>query len=179
MKAMTASTLVTADELIRLPDDGSRYELVRGELRKMSPTGLEHGWISALIVRHLLNHVTNHKLGLVTTAETGFRVSRFADTVLAPDVSFLSTARVVMTKEFFEGPPDVAFEVVSPNDRYTEVQAKTAEWLRAGTLAVVIVDPETKSARIERSGSTVDVIDVIAIDDVIPGWRLPLDELFE
>ena len=175
---MTAGTLVTADELIRLPDDGSRYELVRGELRKMSPSGSEHSRISALIIIALGSHVLKHNLGVVHSSEGGFRISRNPDTVLAPDAAFVRADRAVVAKGFVEGPPDAAFEVVSPNDRYTEVQRKASEWLRAGTRVVVIVDPEAKSARIHRPESSVDVTDAIEIEDVIPGWRLPLAELF-
>lgn len=178
MNAMTVSTLMTADELIRLPDDGSRYELIRGELKKMSPSGSEHSQIAVLIAASLIEHVRRHKLGSVYGADGGFRIARDPDTVLAPDAAFVQVERAVRTTKFFEGPPDAAFEVVSPNDRYTEVQEKTTAWLRAGTRAVVIVDPRTKSARIHREGSAVDATDAIAIDDVIPGWRLPLTELF-
>jgi hypothetical protein len=80
---------------------------------------------------------------------------------------------------FFEGPPDAAFEVVSPGDTYTEIEEKTLQWLRAGVRVVLVVDPRTKTARAHRANSTTRVEDVIEIDDVIPGWRLSLAELFE
>jgi Uma2 family endonuclease len=175
---MTVTTLMTADELIVLPDDGARYELVRGELKKMSPTGSDHSRISALIIISLGNHVMKHRLGVVHSSEGGFRISRTPDTVLAPDVAFVRADRAVATSRFFEGAPDLVFEVVSPSDRYTEVEEKTLRWLRAGTLAVVVVNPPTKTARIYRSGSAVNTTDAISVDDVLPGWRLPLAELF-
>ncbi|HYC90971.1 MAG TPA: Uma2 family endonuclease [Thermoanaerobaculia bacterium] len=170
---------MTADELFQLPDDGWRYELVRGELRKMSPSGSRHGRVAAQIIASLLTHVKHHKLGAVFASETGYKISRDPDTVRAPDASFMRAERYVDTARFFDGPPDVAVEVVSPNDRYTEIEAKTRDWLRAGVQAVVIVDPEARGARIERRGGGTPVADVIAIEDVIPGWTLPLAELFD
>jgi Uma2 family endonuclease len=86
---------------------------------------------------------------------------------------------MVDTAGFFDGPPDAAFEVVSPNDSYSEVEEKTLDWLRAGVRAVVIVDPRTKSARVHRRGSAVPVAAVIEIEDVLPGWKLPLAEIFD
>jgi Uma2 family endonuclease len=176
---MTVTSLMTADELFQFPSDGFRYELVRGELRKMSPSGADHGDVAAVIVWSLLDHVRRHRLGKVYTADAGFRIARAPDTVLAPDTAFVRSERVVKTRKFFEGPPDLAVEVVSPNDSYTEVEEKAAEWLRGGTRAVIVVDPRRKSVRIHRPEETLDITDTIAVDDVVPGWRLPLSELFE
>ena len=175
---MTA-TLMTADELSLLPDDGWRYELVRGELRRMSPAGTDHGRIAMRIIMNLGIFLQSHRLGEILPADTGFMIERNPDTVRAPDVSFVSTARIQRTPKFFDGPPDVAFEVISPSDTYTEVDEKTIDYVFAGVRAVVIVDPRRKIASIRRAGGVQIVTDVIAIDDVIPGWKLPLDELFE
>jgi|ERR1041385_218029 Uma2 family endonuclease len=176
---MTVGTLMTADELLRLPDDGWRHELVRGELRKMSPAGAGHGYIAAEIVASLAPFVKQRRLGRVYAAETGFRISRQPDTVRAPDAAFVRAERVVLTVKFFEGPPDIAFEVTSPGDTYSEIEEKTRDWLQAGVRAVVIVDPVTKTARVHRSTSAVTIAEAIELDDIIPGWRLPLADLFD
>ena len=176
---MTVVTWMTADELLRLPDAGMRYELVEGELRTMSPSGARHGRVAAEIVGSLIVHVKRQRIGAVYSSETGFRLSRQPDTVRAPDAAFVRSERVVDTVGFFDGPPDAAFEVVSPGDTYTEIEEKTLAWLRAGTKVVVIVDPRTKSARVHRTGSSSNAEGYIEIEDVIPGWRLSLDELFE
>lgn len=175
---MTVDALMTADELFDLPDDGWCYELVRGELRKMSPAGTKHGNVAAKIVFSLMSYLQHNMLGEVYTAEPGFRIARNPDTVRVPDVAFIRTVRVVDTVKFFEGPPDIAFEVVSPGDRYSEIEEKALDWIRAGTQAVVIVDPRRKSARIHRTAGPMDVPDVIEIEDVIHGWKLPLAQLF-
>jgi len=176
---MTVVSLMTADELSRLPADGWRYELVQGELRKMSPSGARHGRIAAEIVGSLVAHMKRNRSGAVYSSETGFRIARQPDTVRAPDAAFVRSDRVTETAGFFEGPPDAAFEVTSPGDTYSEIEEKTLDWLRAGVKIVVIVDPRTKTARIHRADGATSVEDVIEIDDVIPGWRLPLAELFD
>jgi Uma2 family endonuclease len=176
---MTVTSLMTADELLRLPDDGSRYELVRGELRKSSPGGTRHGKIGAAIIISLGAFVKAKRLGEVYNADTGFRIGRNPDSVLAPEASFVRAERVVDTPKFFEGTPDVVFEVVSPGDSYSEVAEKAEEWLRAGTQAVVIVDPARKRAYIERPTGRTNVTEAITLEDVVPGWQLPLSELFE
>ena len=175
---MTVGTLMTADELLQLPDDGWRYELVEGELLKMSPTGARHGDVASALNASLRTFVTQQRLGKVYAAETGFKIARNPDTVRAPDTAFVRAERVVQTDKFFEGAPDAAFEVVSPSDSYSEVVAKTQVWLRAGVRAVVIIEPQTETVRIHRASSVTVAIDVLEIDDVIPGWRLPLAELF-
>jgi Uma2 family endonuclease len=175
---MTVTTFMTADELLQLPDDGWRYELVRGELRKMSPSGARHGRVAAEIIASLGAYVKEHRLGAVYAAEAGFRISRQPDTVRAPDAAFVRSERVVDTASFFEGPPDVAFEVTSPGDTYSEIEEKTLDWLRAGVLAVVIVDPRTASVRVHRSSGATIVTDAIEVEDVIPGWKLSLSEVF-
>lgn len=175
---MTVATEMTADELLQLPDDGSRYELMLGELRKISPAGVDHGDVAAEIIMSLRGYVKQHRLGRVYTSETGFRITREPDTVRAPDASFVRSERVVRTPKFFEGAPDAAFEVVSPGDTYTEIEEKTLDWLRAGTRAVVIVDPRTQSVRVHRESGAVQMNDVLEIDDIVPGWRLTLADLF-
>jgi Uma2 family endonuclease len=83
-----------------------------------------------------------------------------------------------VTEKFVEGAPDVVFEVVSPTDRRSKVEQKVRDWLNGGATAVVIIEPKTKVVRVHRASSTATVDDAITLDDVIPGWRLPLAQLF-
>lgn len=145
----------------------------------MSPSGARHGQVAARIIVSLGSHVMNRRLGTVYAAEAGFRISRDPDTVRAPDAAFVRAERVLDTPGFFEGPPDAAFEVVSPNDSYTEVDEKTVEWLRAGVRVVVIVDPRTRNISVHRAGGAVSVTDVLEIEEVVPGWTMSLAEIFD
>ena len=184
MTTATKTRPMTADELLAMPDDGFRYELVRGELIKMSPASPFHGESALAIGSSLRVHARANRLGRAYAADTGFRLA--SDHVRAPDAAFVRAERAREVardaRGFFPGPPDLAVEVISPNDRLTEVDAKTAEWLTAGTLAVVVVNPRNLTVRIHRPCAN-DVIlnkdDVLEIQDVVPGWRMPVSEIFE
>jgi Uma2 family endonuclease len=170
----------TADELLEMPEDGNRYELVEGELQKMSPAGTDHGDIAMTIGAHLKSFVRQRQLGKVYSADTGFLLAQQPDTVRAPDVAFVRTERVVKTPKYVPGAPDLAIEVLSPGDSFREVEIKIREYLRHGTQAVVIVEPETRLVRVYRAGqSPEDVVDGLTVDDVVPGWKMPLSEIFE
>lgn len=182
MTPMTVETrTVTAEDLGQMPPDGFLYELVNGELRKRSPAGFEHGRVAMRIGASLSAHVARQSLGAVTAAETGFLIRRNPDTVRAPDVAFVSTPRLVETRGYFPGAPDLAIEVISPGDAYSDVDAKVLDWLRSGTRMVVLVDPSKQTAAVHRSLSEVTRLsleDTIEGGDVVPGWRLPLRDVF-
>jgi hypothetical protein len=87
-------SLMTADELLRLPDDNMRHELVRGELRTMPPAGGEHGFVGAELLGLVREYVRARDMGFTFNADTGFRISRNPDTVRAPDVAFIAKGRL-------------------------------------------------------------------------------------
>ncbi|HUP60830.1 MAG TPA: Uma2 family endonuclease [Thermoanaerobaculia bacterium] len=174
--------LMTADELLAMPDDGAhRHELVQGELITMSPAGFEHGVIAGRIALHLGSYVSERNLGIVISSDTGFVVARDPDTVRAPDVAFVRRERVAKTRKYFPGAPDLAVEVISPNDSFSEVYEKVLEYLRGGTRMVIVVDPDKQTAvvRTPASASDLTITDTLTGGDVVPGWSLPLRELFE
>ena len=181
---MTISKLVTAEELLHMPDDGWRYELLEGRLVKMAPAGRVHGKYAMRLGWRMAQHVEAHQLGEVSAAETGFILATDPDTVRAPDAAFVSRERIEGVEEgpgYWPIAPDLAVEVISPNDTYTEVESKVFQWLDAGTRAVVVVDSRRKSATVYCSRSDITVLmgdDVLEVEDIIPGWRLPLGELF-
>jgi Uma2 family endonuclease len=173
---------MTADELLAMPDDGThRYELVKGELIAMSPSGELHSRIAARIHTHLGAHVRQHKLGETYIADGGFVLFRDPDTVRAPDVAFVRAERLVSADTFIPGPPDLAVEVVSPGDLFSEVNAKVLEYLRSGTRMVIVVDPRKQIAmvRTPHGANDLTVDDTLTGGDVVPGWSLPLRGLFE
>jgi Uma2 family endonuclease len=176
---------MTADALWRLPKDGQRHRLVAGALRTMSPAGHAHGRIAMKLSIPLGQYVAEHDLGEVYAAETGFLLARDPDTVQAPDVAFVRRERVEAVHDedgpWFPGPPDLAVEVVSPNDRYVEVDETVSLWLEAGCRMVVVVNPRRRTVAVHRSSSRVRQLteaDIIDGDDVVPGWALPVAALF-
>lgn len=143
--------LMTADELMMMPDDGMRHELVRGELRTMPPGGFEHGCESIVVSDSLSPYVRRRGLGRVAGADTGFWLAREPDTVRAPDLAFVRRERLptgAARRGYFDGAPDLAVEVISPNDLYTEVDEQVGEWLEHGTQMVLVVNPRRRTQTI-------------------------------
>jgi Uma2 family endonuclease len=175
---------MTADALLRLPDDGQRHELVAGELRTMAPSGGEHGWVVMRLAAPLALHVEAHRLGLVFGAETGFLLAQDPDTVRAPDVAFVRRERVLAAgdvKGFWPGAPDLVVEVISPGDLYTEVDEKVADWLAHGAQMVLVVNPRRRVVAVHRPGQTVHVLaehEMLDGADIVPGWTMPVRRLF-
>jgi Uma2 family endonuclease len=175
---------VTADELLHMPDDGFRYELVQGELRQMNPAGNVHGLVTMSFAWRLAQHVDEHRLGTVYAAETGFRLSSDPDTVRAPDVAFVRRASVEAVGEvegFWPAAPDLAVEVISPGDSYSEVEEKVFAWLDAGSKMVVVINPQQRSATVYKSPTEITVLaeaDVLAGGDIVPGFELEVREIF-
>jgi Uma2 family endonuclease len=150
----------------------------------MSPSGAEHGDVAAELLRILANHVKSNKLGRAYAAETGFTIARNPDTTRAPDVAFVRTARVPKPyrRGFFDGPPDLAVEVVSPSDTHSEVVAKVGDWLSAGAQSVWVVDPPSKSIEVHRAGAPIVRYvgeEELRDEHVLPGFVLRPAELFE
>jgi Uma2 family endonuclease len=180
---MTATLeIMTARQLLDSPELG-RCELLRGECLQMSPAGYEHGVIAGRIHTRLAVFAEQQALGLVTAAETGFQIAHDPDTVRAPDVGLVLTARVPRprTRGYFQGPPDLAVEVLSPTDRAGELLAKVREWLAAGCRVVWVVDPTSQTISVYRDSRETSLLttdDVLTAEDILPGFRLPVSDVF-
>jgi Uma2 family endonuclease len=148
------------------------------------PASFGHGRLAAGILTRLSAFVKEHELGEVVSTETGFLLARDPDTVRAPDVAFVSREtleRVGDVRGFFPGPPDLAIEVRSPSERPAEVHAKIADYLAAGTRLVWVVDAGPRSVVVYRallSPRTLLGHDVLDGEEILPGFRLPIAELF-
>ena len=174
---------VTATELMQLPDDGNRYELVRGELVTMAPAGFLHGVIGDRIGRRIGDYVEHHALGISAAAETGFQIERDADTVRAPDYAFISHERLAGSPPaagYADVIPDLVVEVLSPRDRQPEVDAKTTMWLDAGIRLVWVVDPASRTVVAHHERGTVTTYaaaDTLIGEPVLPGFTCPVTDI--
>jgi Uma2 family endonuclease len=174
----------TASELFEMPDDGFRYELVKGELRKMSPSGWEHGVVVVNITLLLGQYVRTNQLGVCCGAETGFKIASDPDTVRAPDLGFVSRERIPeggVPKTFWPGSPDLAVEVLSPGDTRREVDEKVEDWLESGARAVWVINPKKHVVTVYRSMTDVTRLseeDELEGGDVVPGFRCKVSEIF-
>lgn len=180
----TMIRLMTADDLWRLPSDGTRHELVKGELQTMPPSGFEHGVVGINLSTPLDQHVRGNKLGLVVGAETGFLITQNPDTVRGADIGFVSRERVRavgVPRSYWPGSPDLAVEIVSPHDTVFQVDTKVQEWLDAGARMVWVVNPRQRTVTVYRPGenpvvlTTKDTLDGL---DVVPGFQWPVASLF-
>lgn len=175
---------MTADELLMMPDDGWRHELVKGELIKMPPTGDEHGEVTVELTAPLHFHVKKNKLGKVYAAETGFKLESDPDTVRAPDIAFVRRERVEATgtlKGYRQGAPDLVVEVLSPSDTMKKVEAKVAQWLEAGARMVWVVSPKLRTVTVYRSLTNIVVLtekDTLDGGDVVPDFQIRVAEIF-
>ena len=175
--------LVTAEELEKFPDDDYRYELVEGRVIRMSPTGTLHGWLVMRFGAELTQHVNARRLGLVVT-EVGFRLASSPDTVRAPDLAFIRRERVpegALSRGFWLGPPDLAVEVLSPDDRPSDIRTKVAEYLTYGVPLVVVIDPDDRSVITHRPSAppvTLGAADFLDLDEVLQGFRCRVLDIF-
>ena len=175
---------MTADELLAMPDDGWRYELLKGELIRMPPPGGEHGEVTMELASPLHLHVKQNSLGKVYAAETGFKLESDPDTVRAPDIAFVR--REVFEKTgrlegYRQGAPDLVVEVLSPSDSMKKVEAKVAQWLEAGARMVWVVSPKLRTITVYRSLTDIVVLtekDTLDGGDVVPGFQIRLAEIF-
>lgn len=175
---------VTAEELLHIPDDGLRRELIRGEVRTMAPAGNVHGRVAMNVGTPLDVYVRQHDLGVVFAAGTGFKIGSNPDTVRAPDVAFVRRERIEAVGDiegYWPEAPDLAVEVVSPGDKFSEVEQKIEDWLAAGTRMVVLVNPRGQNVTTRLPERRIEILtegETIDGDDVVPGWSLSVSDVF-
>jgi Uma2 family endonuclease len=159
-----------------------RVELVKGVIREMSPAGGGHGEIAFKIGMKIGQFVEKHRLGRMTAAETGFILSTNPDTVRAPDVGFISKARAPepLPSGFVPLAPDLAVEVVSPNDTASDIHARVIDFLQAGTVLVWVVYPDSKTVVVHTTdgAQTLTAQDTLDGAEVLPGFKVKVADLF-
>lgn len=177
--------VVTAEQLLELSGElNEPYELLGGVLLVREPGGARHGNIEVNLLVRLHAHVRARGLGKVFGGDVGFLLSRYPDTVRAPDVAFVRAERLpgVLPAGFIEGAPDLAVEVLSPNDRFPMVEQKVWQYLEAGAREVWVVHPEHRTITIRRPDGTVERLDVgakLTGGEAVPGFACEVEEAFE
>ena len=180
---MELLTLSTAEDLMKLSTKG-RYELIKGVIYEMSPSGERHGFIAWKIGYIIGKYVQENKLGIITAAETGYKLSSEPDTVRAPDVAFKSNRKVQeggITDGYSTVMPEIVVEVSSPSDSHGKVIKKVDLWLSSGVRQVWVVDPEEKNVIIydEMGKHTIfENNDIIQVGEILPGFECKVNEIF-
>lgn len=151
----------------------------------MASASPSHGQMAMSLGGHLWAYARKHNLGIVYAAETGFTIMQNPDTVRAPDVAFIARARIpevgVPDTGFWVIAPDLVAEIVSPHDRMSDIQDKITDYLKAGVRLIWLVDPKTRTVTVYQSRQQVEILiegDELTGKDVLPGFQLPLTELF-
>jgi len=182
-------TIADLLELPYQPQEGripKLYELVRGQLRTMSPASGLHGVYGADFLFYVTAFVKQSKLGFVTAAGTGYilAVDPERDTVRAPDVGFVAKDRLpqgLPEKGYVPVAPDLAIEIVSPSESADDIEEKIQNYLQAGTRLILYFYPKTRTLHVITASGTIRLNENDTLDggDVLPGFSLPLKLLFE
>ena len=183
--AITATKLLTADDLLRLDSEGIRGELIRGVFHEIMSSGLEHSKIAAKLTFLLGLSIIPRSLGTLATSDLGVWLERDPDTVREPDIAYFSAARLptdVRITGYAEVPPDLVVEIVSPSDTRRAVRDKARMWLRYGVALVWVVQPDTRTVEVYEPGRAVVThtgTDTLDGSEVLPGFTCPISDIFD
>jgi Uma2 family endonuclease len=181
---LTSSRGMTDEEFMSLPDDGNMYEYVDGELIVVANSGLEHGYLALMLGYFLTGFVRTHQLGITCDSSTAFKMK--TGNKRSPDLAFIDRSRLQglkrLPKGFFEGAPDLAIEIISPNNTFEEIHSKLVEYFDNGTRLAWVILPDEECVFVyhkPKPSKLVQLEDSLDGEDVIPNFNLPLVELFQ
>jgi Uma2 family endonuclease len=173
-------TVEEFEQFLRAPENLDRlFELIYGEIVEKMPTE-EHGYIAGLFVTKLNQFVLPQKLGIVAV-EARHRVPQDKRNSRMPDVSFRSGRHPMVKEGAVLQMPDLAIEIQSPDDTIKVMREKAAYYLANGTRLVLLVFPKKRYIEVYRPGEEMEILfgsDVLEGGDVLPGFTLPVAEVF-
>lgn len=181
-RSRTTAEMITLEGYTALPPDSThRYEVSGGVLVREPRPGRPHGAAAALITHHLVAHALEH--GGIVTTETGFVLIEEPLTLRGPDVAYVrgEPEPYGEPEGFIRGAPDLAVEVASPSNTASDLHEKVLQYFEAGGVEVWVVHPRTRTVVIHASASearTLGMGDEITGGDLLPGFRLPVAEIF-
>jgi Uma2 family endonuclease len=176
----------TEEELQALPDDGFIHEVVEGELVMSSKNNFEHENICGRLLSALHSFNVQHRLGVVRGSSTGYWMDN--RNCRARDLSFIPKHRLESpnfkpsSKKFFPGAPDLAIEILSPNNSRSEIDARLRDFFSSGTQIAWIINPDTASVEICHSLTRRSLIGPggqLDGEHLLPGFRYPIADLFK
>jgi Uma2 family endonuclease len=179
---MKSERRATIEDLMRMPEDGQKYELVDGEI-VVSPTGYRHSIVGTRIVRLIGNFLDKHPVGEVAGADLGIIFDN--GDLRSPDVTFVRTEKIPSeeaAERFLSAVPDLVVEVLSPNDSVTAVAHKIGQFLERGVAIVWLVDPDAQTVTVYRSLTDTERLsahDTITAEPILPGFSCLVSLFFQ
>ncbi|MEW6307124.1 MAG: Uma2 family endonuclease [Verrucomicrobiota bacterium] len=184
--ANVARHVWTEEELQSLPEDGYIHEVVNGELVMSPKNDFFHGRICTRLVYALEGFNRLHKLGVLLDSSSGFWM--FNRNCRAPDVSFVTKARLdalkfkPSTRRFFPGAPDLAVEILSPNNTRAEIDERLKDFFGSGTQIAWVINPESECVEVCHAPDKRQLLGSGGFLDgelLLPGFRYPIADLFK
>ena len=185
MTTLLDPKLLTAEEYGRLGDDGRLTELVRGRIVELNRPFTTHDYHVYRAAMLLGQFVDQHRLGRIVTGDAGVVMERDPDTVRGPDVAFYSYQRIPqgpLPEEYWPASPELVIEVRSKLDRWKDIVLKVAEYLIANVLTVAVIDPVSRRVHIysaDNETTILNITDVLTFPDLLPGFEVAVERLFE
>ena len=180
-----ATKLVTAEELLAMPEIHCRYELIRGRVIERQFGGVREGIASSRIFLNMAVYVEQRDLGMVLAGRTGYQIEFDPDHVRAPSIAFIKRERLGLVERDYQGyfpaAPDIVVENATISDTYYYMDNKVQDWLTAGTGMVIVVNADNKSVMVHHSLTQVErfvIGDTLDGGDVVPGWSMPVADVF-
>ncbi|MGP0066935.1 MAG: Uma2 family endonuclease [Isosphaeraceae bacterium] len=184
--ATATQVLLTAEEFARRPDSGYPEELAKGKIVRMNPTKPYHGYVCGNVAILVGSHAKTHNLGAIATNDSGVITERGPDTVRGADVAFYSFKRVpkgtLPREEYLDVVPELVFEVLSPDDRWTKVMAKVVEYLDAGVGVVCVLDPSRRNLYLYEGEEPVRILsedDEFTLPTLLGEFRVTVRDFYE
>ena len=178
--------LLTAEEFMQQDDLEAPVELVRGVVSDLPFPSPRHGQVCCTIGCAIGAYVDQGRLGHIMSNHTCIVTERNPDTVRCCDICYVSQTRIPSIKErdgfFLPAQPDLIVEVRADYDRWIDMLEKAVEYLNSGVTVVCVLDPTTETSRIYRSDRDEEQLkngDLVRFEDVLPGFSVPLKQLFE
>jgi Uma2 family endonuclease len=181
MTTMLEPGRATIEDLLRMPEDGNKYELVDGEIL-MSPTGFRHSAVGMKIGYFVMAYLEERPIGYGFAADVGVHFPN--GNVRSPDFTYVGAEKLPggeMPETYGKVIPDLAVEVLSPSDSMTQVGRKIGEYFEQGVPLVWLVDPKKKTVTVYRSltdAKQLTVDDVLTAEPVLPGFAVPVRSIF-
>ena len=181
----TAEALMTVEEFGQRPDPGHPEELVQGRVVAMPPPDRRHGYVCGQAYFLLRLFVTEHDLGRVICNDSGVITERDPDTLRGADVAYYSYASLPkgrLAKGYGPEVPELIVEVRSSTDRWRHVLEKVTEYLKAGVLVVVVLDPEAETAHVFEGDApprTLGAAEALDLGAILGGFSARVGAFFE